>query len=49
MHYEEYILDALELVISWQLPEEELGNTLNDQVRLMAGLSPDEFRETPTD
>ena len=48
-HYENYIIDALELVMSWNLPEAELAGALNDQVRLMSGMSPDEIRESPTD
>jgi hypothetical protein len=45
----EYILDALETVMSWELPEEDLADALNDQIRLMSCVNPDEFRETPTD
>ena len=44
-----YIIDALELVMSWNLPEAELAGALNDQIRLMSCVNPDEFRETPSD
>ena len=50
MHFEEYILDALEMVMSWELPEEDLADALNDQIRLMSGgVSPEEFREPSSD
>jgi hypothetical protein len=42
---EDYILDALELVSAWNLPDDELADAVNDQARLMAGIHPDEFWE----
>lgn len=38
----EYILDALEMVSAWDVPDEDFAQTVNDQARLMAGLDPDE-------
>ena len=35
------ILDALETVIAWGLPDEDLSDALNDQARLMAGDDPE--------
>ena len=49
MTQENYILDALEIVSSWDLPEEDFADAVNDQARLMAGVNPDEFRETHAD
>ena len=42
---EDYILDALELVSAWNLPDDELTDAVNDQARLMAGIHSDEFWE----
>jgi hypothetical protein len=41
-----YILDALEIVSAWDLPEEDLADAVNAQARLMAGVNPEEIRET---
>ena len=42
---EDYILDALELVSAWNLPDDELADAVNAQARLMAGVQPDELWE----
>ena len=44
MDYENYIHDALELVLAWGLPEEALADAVNDQAKLMAGYYPEEFQ-----
>ena len=50
MNIENLILDALEIVSAWDLPEEELADAVNDQARLMAGDdSHDEFLESLID
>ena len=41
----DYILDALEMVSAWDLPDDELADAVNDQARLMAGIQPDELWE----
>ena len=41
----DYILDALEMVSAWDLPEEDLADAVNAQARLMAGIHSDEFWE----
>ena len=41
----DYILDALEMVSAWNLPDDELADAVNAQARLMAGIHPDEFLE----
>ena len=35
--YEDYILDALDIVSGWDLPDEDLADAVNAQSRLMAG------------
>jgi hypothetical protein len=49
MDYENYILDALEMVMAWELPDEEFADAVNDQARLMAGLTPEDFQEVHPD
>ncbi len=49
MHYEDYIPDALEAVLAWNLDEEDLADAVNDQARLMAGIDPDNLWGTLTD
>ena len=45
MNQENHILDALEIVSAWDLPEEDFARAVNDQAKLMAGISPDELQE----
>ena len=45
MNYENQILDALMIVSAWDLPDEDLADAVNDQARLMAGITPDEYWE----
>ena len=49
MHTEDYILDALELVSAWDIPDEDFAQTVNDQARLMAGINTDDFWEVHQD
>ena len=42
---EDYIADALEIVSSWDVSDDEFADTVNAQARLMAGIHPDEFWE----
>jgi hypothetical protein len=44
MDYEDYIPDALELVLAWDLPEETLAEAVNEQAKLMAGYHTEEFQ-----
>ena len=41
MNIENHILDALEIVSAWDLTDEDLGDAVNDQARLMAGIDLD--------
>lgn len=45
MHYDNYILHALETVSTWDLPEEDLADAVSDQARLMAGINADDYPE----
>jgi hypothetical protein len=36
--YQDYILDALEMISAWEIPEHQLAEAVNAQARLMAGL-----------
>ena len=42
MHIEDYIPEAIQMVSAWGIPDEELADEINVQVRLMAGVAPDE-------
>ena len=45
MNIENCILDAIEIVGAWDLPEEDLADAINDQAMLMAGINPDDILE----
>ena len=45
MNYENQILDALEIVSSWDLPDEDFADAVNNQVMLMSGANPDDIPE----
>ena len=49
MNIENLILDALEVVSTWDLPEEELADAVNDQAMLMAGVNQDDIPERRPD
>jgi len=49
MNIENYILDALEIVSSWDVPDEDFADAVNDQAMLMAGVNPDDIRERRPD
>jgi hypothetical protein len=49
MNYEDYIQDAISLVDSWGLPEEEFSQAVNDQARLMAGWGLEPSTDIPVD
>ena len=39
--YQDYLLDALDMVSAWDLPDEDLAEAVIAQARLMAGLYPE--------
>ena len=49
MHYEKYLMEALELVSSWNIPDEDFAQVVNDQAKLMAGVDHDEYLESLID
>ena len=42
MNHENQILDALDIVSAWDLPDEDFAQAVTDQAMLMAGVSPDD-------
>ena len=42
MHIEDYIPEAIEMVSTWNLPDEDFAEAVNAQARLMAGVHPEE-------
>ena len=49
MNQHDYILDALEIISAWDIPDEDFADAVNDQAMLMAGVNPDEFPESLSD
>ena len=49
MNTENHILDALEIVSSWDVPDEDFADAVNSQIRVMMGINPDEFPESLSD
>ena len=39
--YQDLILDAIETVLAWGLPDEFITDAVNDRARLLAGVNPD--------
>ena len=46
---QDYISDAISMVDSWGLPEEDFAQAVNDQARLMAGLGLEPSADIPVD
>ena len=42
MNIENTILDSLDIVSNWDLPDELLADAITDQVRLLAKINPDD-------
>ena len=47
--FDNYVLDAIEMVSAWDVPDEYFADTVNDQARLMAGINPDDYPEIPAE
>ena len=43
---EDYLLDALEIVSSWDLPDDDIADAANAQAHLMAGCCPDYYESS---
>ena len=48
MNYEDYITEALDIVSSWEVPEEDFAQVVNDQARLMCGMNLEPSSDLPT-
>ena len=49
MNQQDFIMDALEIVSAWDIPDEDFADAINEQARLMAGDNHDEFQESLID
>lgn len=49
MHNQNHLLEALEIVLALELPEEAFTDAINDQFRLMAGIDPEDSWERNPD
>ena len=49
MDIQDYISDAIAMVDSWDLPEEDFAQAVNDQAKLMAGMGLELRTDTPSD
>ena len=43
MQYQDCLIEALEIVSAWDVPDEDFAQAVNDQARLMSGMNPDEL------
>ena len=43
MNYQNYLIDAVNDVLSWDIPDESLAEAVTAQASLMARVSPDEM------
>ena len=39
---EDYVTEAIQMVSAWDIADEDFAQTVNDQVKLMAGIHPDD-------
>ena len=49
MNQDNYIIEALEIVTAWDLPDEGLAAAIADQAMLLAGVNPEDIAEFQTD
>jgi hypothetical protein len=47
MNYEDYIADALDMISTWEVPEEDFAQAVNDQARLMCGMNLEPSSDVP--
>ena len=45
MNLQDYIIEALDIVSAWDIPDQDFADAVNDQARLMAGVNPDDIQE----
>ena len=41
--FEDMLIEAIDLVAAWEIPDEQFADAVNAQARLMAGILPEEF------
>jgi len=44
--FEQYLLEAMDIVSAWDLPDEDIADAVNSQARLMAGQY-DSYEDSP--
>lgn len=49
MHCQNYPMDAIDLVLAWDLPDEVLAGAVQAQAGLMARTNPEEIRQFCSD
>lgn len=49
MPYQNFLLDAVNEVLTWDIPDEALADAVKAQDGLMAGFSPEELMECASD
>ena len=49
MNQQDHIVEALEIVSDWNIPDEHLAQAVKDWASLMAKVTPDELWEDPTE
>ncbi len=49
MPYQNFLLDAVNEVLTWDIPDEALADAVKAQAGLMAGFSPEELAECAQD
>lgn len=45
MHYQHFLIDAVNEVLAWDIPDEALADAVRAQTGLLAGINPEEFME----
>lgn len=43
MNFQSYLLDAVEAVLAWEIPEKDFAGAVKAQACMMAGINPDEI------
>ena len=45
MNLHDYIIEALEIVSAWDIPDEDFAQIVTDQAKLMSGIPPEDILE----
>jgi hypothetical protein len=49
MNFQNYLMDAIDRVLGWDLPDESLADAVKAQASLMARINPEEIPEVCSD